>query len=76
MGSDNGNKGGCDWGTNLFAYLLLLVGGLGGAHHAYLGRQYQALVWATTGGMFGVGILRDLISIPRYVREINSEDGM
>jgi len=51
------------------AYVLLLVGGPLGLHLIYLGRNAQALVWASSLGFFGVGLFRDLFCIPRYARE-------
>ena len=65
----------CDWGTNFIAYFLLIIGGALGWHHAFLGRQFQAMVWTCTLGGFGVGLLRDLLFIPRYVRESSGEEG-
>ncbi|XP_072181088.1 dnaJ homolog subfamily C member 22-like [Diadema setosum] len=54
------------------AYLLWLVGGWLGLHHFYLGRDRQAFVWwCTLGGFFGLGWLRDLFCIPRYVETAN-----
>jgi TM2 domain-containing membrane protein YozV len=63
-----------DYITLSAAYLLLVIGGTMGLHLAYLGRQYQAVVWSTTLGMFGFGVLRDIFTIPRYVREANGDE--
>ncbi|CAL1534509.1 unnamed protein product [Lymnaea stagnalis] len=50
-------------------YVLWLFFGWLGLHHVYLGRCDQAFVWfATLGGGFGVGWLRDLWRIPHYVK--------
>ena len=56
------------------AYGLLMVGGAFGFHLAFLGRQNQAIVWSMTFGMFGFGFLRDIFTIPRYVREATGEE--
>ena len=54
------------------AYLLWLFGGWLGLHHLYLGRDNQALIWwATLGGAFGIGWLRDFVRMPDYVRQAN-----
>ncbi|KAK7483494.1 hypothetical protein BaRGS_00025293, partial [Batillaria attramentaria] len=54
----------------IVAYVLWLFGGIFGAHHFYLKRDRQAFVWiATLGGVCGLGWLRDIWHIPRYVRE-------
>ncbi|XP_014206639.1 dnaJ homolog subfamily C member 22 [Copidosoma floridanum] len=58
--------------SKLWAYFWWLFGGLFGAHHVYLGRDDQALIWfCTIGGYFGIGWLRDLYRIPTYVAEAN-----
>ena len=49
------------------AYLLYFLGGVFGLHHAYLNRPNQAIAWYATSGLFGFGLLRDLIRIPYYV---------
>lgn len=57
-----------------FAYFFALFGGLFGIHHLYLGRTQQALLWFTTFGGFGIGILYELFfSIGKYVREANGD---
>lgn len=58
------------------AYFLLFVGGAFGLHLAYLGRQNQAIVWCMTFGMFGFGFLRDIFTLPRYVREATGDESM
>jgi len=59
--------------VNVFmAYFLLFTSGPTGAHLAYVGRHTQATLWACTWGFFSVGLLRDLICLPRYVREYNA----
>ena len=60
---------------NLFvAYLFALIGGIFGLHHLYLGRTQQALVWFTTFGGFGFGIVYDLFfAMKSYVLEANQD---
>ena len=42
--------------STLKAYLWFLVGGFVGAHHMYLGNDYQAvLMISTVGGCYGLG---------------------
>lgn len=56
------------------AYVLAIVGGLVGLHHLYLRRTQHALLWFTTFGGFGVGLLYELLfSIRNYVREANDD---
>ena len=55
-------------------YILWFFGGIFGLHHFYLGRDIQAFIWwCTFGGYLGVGWLRDLFAIPRYVAEANED---
>ncbi|CAF1023933.1 unnamed protein product [Adineta ricciae] len=56
------------------AYFFAIIGGFFGLHHLYLGRTQQALLWFTTLGGFGVGLLYELIfSIKKYVQEANND---
>jgi TM2 domain-containing membrane protein YozV len=60
--------------TKFWAYFWWLFGGIFGAHHLYLGRDDQALIWfCTLGGYFGIGWLRDLFRIPTYVADANDD---
>ena len=56
------------------AYMCWLFGGLIGLHHFYLRRDTHAfLTWATVGGYFGFGWLRDGWKLPEYVRDANED---
>lgn len=56
------------------AYLYWLFGGLFGLHHLYLGRDLHAFItFATLGGYFGLGWLRDAWRLPDYVKEANCD---
>ncbi|GLH16351.1 DnaJ protein homolog 1 [Gryllus bimaculatus] len=56
-------------------YFLWLVGGFFGLHHLYLGRDSQAFLWwCTLGGYIGLGWLRDIFLIPRYVADANEDE--
>jgi hypothetical protein len=57
----------------LIAYLLWFVSGFGalGFHRLYLGKIATALLWMCTGGLFGIGSLYDLFTLPFQVREAN-----
>uniref|UniRef100_A0A1B6D4B2 TM2 domain-containing protein n=1 Tax=Clastoptera arizonana TaxID=38151 RepID=A0A1B6D4B2_9HEMI len=58
----------------MLTYVLWFVGGFFGIHHFYLGRDIQAFLWwCTLGGYFGLGWLRDIVYIPFYVADANSE---
>jgi DnaJ homolog subfamily C member 22 len=56
----------------LFAYFFAIIGGLFGFHHIYLGRTQHALLWFTTFGGFGIGLIYELfVAIKGYVDEAN-----
>ena len=55
-------------GKLILAYLFLIFTGLLGGHRIYLGRYVSALVYALTGGLFGLGLIWDFfIGIPLMV---------
>ena len=58
------------WRRTLIAYALWFFAGMGGAHHAYLGRNREAVVYALTFGGLGAGWLADALLIPRYVHAL------
>jgi TctA family transporter len=57
------------------AYLLLLCGGFLGLHKFYLNRPGWGVVYIFTGGLFCVGIVYDLFTLPTQVQRCNHELG-
>lgn len=56
------------------AYFCWLIGGLFGLHHFYLGRDDHAFItFATFGGYFTLGLIRDLWRLPEYVKDANND---
>ncbi|HOV63176.1 MAG TPA: TM2 domain-containing protein [Spirochaetia bacterium] len=53
------------------AYLLLFLFGWSGAHRFYLGKIGSGFLYLCTGGLFGIGWLYDLFTLPSQVREAN-----
>ena len=58
------------------SYLLLLLGGFFGIHKFYLNRPVWGVVYLLTGGLFCVGLLWDLFTIPSQVRRCNQAMGL
>jgi len=59
------------------AYLLWLLSGFGalGFHRFYLGKIGSGLLFMLTGGLFGIGSIYDLVTLPLQVREANLRVG-
>jgi TctA family transporter len=57
------------------AYLLLLFGGFLGLHKFYLNRPGWGVVYIFTGGLFCVGLVCDLFTLPAQVHRCNIELG-
>lgn len=62
--------------STCLAYFLWLIGGWASLHLLYLRRDRHAFVWwCTFGGYLGLGLLRDFVCIPSYVRDISEGRG-
>jgi TM2 domain-containing membrane protein YozV len=55
------------------AYILWLLSGFGwlGLHRIYLEKHRTCLIWTLTFGLFGIGALVDLFTLPRLVQRFN-----
>lgn len=60
----------------LVAYVFFAIGSPIGLHLIYVDRLNQAVAWTLTFGGFGLGLLRDLWMLPRYVREANDGEDL
>ncbi|MCL2381398.1 MAG: TM2 domain-containing protein [Treponema sp.] len=57
----------------LIAYILWLGSFFGalGFHRFYLGKTLTGFLWMFSGGLFGIGSIYDLLTLPAQVREAN-----
>jgi TM2 domain-containing membrane protein YozV len=49
----------------LLCFSFILICGL---HHFYLGHIFRGLIWLFTFGLFGIGIIYDIFTLPSQVR--------
>lgn len=49
--------------SRLVAFLLCYIFGLVGAHRFYVGKTYTAILYIFTFGLFGIGLIVDLLMI-------------
>ncbi|MDN4475832.1 NINE protein [Demequina sp. SYSU T00192] len=53
-------------------YILWFFLGLFGIHHFYMGKIGRGILWLLTGGLFFIGWIVDLFTIPSQVRTVNA----
>ena len=61
-----------DTGT-AYALLLLSFLGISGVQHFYLGKVGRGILWLLTAGLFGIGTLVDLCTLPSQTRAVNAQ---
>ena len=56
------------------AYLLMLFSFVGvfGIQHFYMGKIGRGILWLLTLGVFGIGAIVDLFTLPSQIKTINA----
>ena len=55
------------------AWLLLTFLGIFGVHRFYMGKIFTGLLYVISGGLFGIGILYDFLTLNGQVSELNEQ---
>ena len=58
------------------AWILLTFFGLLGLHRFYMGKVVTGILYLLTGGLLGVGVLYDFLTLNSQISELNHETGM
>ncbi|GHP04520.1 DnaJ protein [Pycnococcus provasolii] len=69
--SDKGVQTDLKRSSLVVAYLLHFTTSMLGLPHFYLGRHAQGILYMISGGLFGLGVIRDTFRMPWYVQEAN-----
>lgn len=57
----------------LVAYILWFFLGALGIHQFYLGKVGRGLLYLFTLGIFGIGVIIDLFTLPSQTRQVNTQ---
>lgn len=71
--SQYGNSLGYPPKSLLLAYVLWLLLGVLGIHQFYLGKVGRGLLYLFTLGIFGIGVIIDLFTLPAQTRAVNAQ---
>lgn len=55
-----------------YACMLFTLIGICGIQHFYMGKIGRGILWLLTFGIFGIGIIVDLFTLPSQVKTINA----
>ena len=53
------------------AWCLLLLLGLFGIHRLYMGKIFTGVLYLLTGGLLGIGVVYDVLTLNEQVQEVN-----
>jgi TM2 domain-containing membrane protein YozV len=55
-----------------YAFMLFTLIGLAGIQHFYMGKIGRGILWLVTFGLFGIGTIVDLFTLPSQMKTINA----
>lgn len=55
-----------------YALMLFALIGIAGIQHFYIGKVGRGVLWLLTFGIFGIGTVVDLFTLPSQVKTINA----
>lgn len=55
-----------------YAFMLFTLIGLAGIQHFYMGKIGRGILWLLTFGLFGIGTIIDLFTLPSQMKTINA----
>ena len=55
-----------------YGLLLITILGVAGIQHFYLGKVGRGILWLLTWGVFGIGTIIDLFTLPSQTKTINA----
>jgi TM2 domain-containing membrane protein YozV len=55
-----------------YAFMLFTLIGLAGIQHFYMGKIGRGILWLLTFGLFGIGTIVDLFTLPSQMKTINA----
>lgn len=55
-----------------YAFMLFSLVGVCGIQHFYLGKIGRGILWLLTVGLFGIGTIVDIFTLPSQTKTINA----
>jgi TM2 domain-containing membrane protein YozV len=55
-----------------YAFMFFTLIGLAGIQHFYMGKIGRGILWLLTFGLFGIGTIVDLFTLPSQMKTINA----
>ena len=56
-----------------YAMMLFTLLGFAGFQHFYLGKIGRGVLWLLTVGLFGIGTIIDIFTLPAQTRQVNAQ---